>query len=437
MGFFNKHFPTIFPSKTDGLEIEKKSHENSYIRSVVNFIGNLGTVWRDGNDHRYIKDGFETNIDVFSVISYIAEKAGSVPWRVMERKPDGTIVEMVDPDHPMKQLLKSPNKITTWPLFVEEQVSFKLINGNRYMYGIRPFDNDPVAELWTMSPEFVEVVLGSGNEPIEGYRVTGQWNKTIPAANVVHGKTFNPRHSNLSFVYGMSPLKAALLALQRSNESWITSYKMFKNQGAHGALVADGEYPATPEEHDLQKKQWLGDGGSENAGGVQFFPGGKVKWLQFGLSAVDLDVLASQGFDLERFCNVYRMPVMLFNQDSATFSNQKEARKAAWTDAIIPELNTFKEDLNKDFGREMAEADGRDLFYDYDLTGVAELQVDKAAMIDYLTKLQDRGVYSANEVRSRIGDVEIDEPGMDERRVRLNSGRTLDTEEANEPEGDT
>lgn len=414
-----------------------EGQQNQYFESLLQRIGFGGTVWKNADDRKLIKEGYQTNVDLFSVIDYMTDKAGTVKWRLMRRLPDGKTEEVTDVKHPVKKLWDNPNKETNSSLFVQEQLAFKYITGDRYMYGIRAGENRPFTELYTMAPSNVEIVTQSPELEgglIKGYQLTGTWDKLVDPEKVKHGKTFNPDHDSLNMLYGQSPLQAAGVVIQRSNESYLTSYKNFKNMGANGAMIGDGEWAATPEEIKKMRKRYQNEyGGGENANGVMWLPGKNMQWINFGLSPADLEVLKSQNFDLERFANLYHMPIQLFNQERTYNDNMRQAKKDAWNDAILPPLNELLQDINEWFLPAWSKELKEDLFFELDISGIAELQGDIGEMVKWLVLMHDRGLITGNTFLKTIGMPEGDAPMLNDHRVRLQSGLTVPIEDSGIP----
>ena len=102
---------------------------------------------------------------------------------------------------------------------------------------------------------------------------------------------------NGSHLYGMSPLKAALRRLSRSNSAVKSSAAMFENQGVKGILYMDdprvmgGNFnvaETTKQVEAVKEKLTRGEwAGAENHGRIGF-SGYKLGWQDVGLSPVDL-----------------------------------------------------------------------------------------------------------------------------------------------------
>ena len=111
---------------------------------------------------------------------------------------------------------------------------------------------------------------------------------------------------------------------------------------------------------DRFKKQYQG---SKNAGDVVITPK-KLSWINFGLSASDLNLIEQYNATIKDLCNIYQVPVQLLNNtDHQSYNNQKEAKKSLYVNAIIPQLIKVREELN----RWLTPAYGNNLYIDFTL----------------------------------------------------------------------
>jgi HK97 family phage portal protein len=193
---------------------------------------------------------------------------------------------------------------------------------------------------------------------------------------VCHIKDFNPEFNSAGAnLYGQSPLRAGLRVLTANNEATITGVKYLQNQTSRGMLVSkDGTLSEVQAQamKDKFRKQYQG---ANNAGDIIITPK-ELEWVNFGLPAADLALIEQYNASIKDLCNIYNIPVQLLNNtDSSSYNNMKEAKKALYQNAVIPELIKIRDELN----RWLVPAYGDDLYLDFDFTAVSELQeeVDK------------------------------------------------------------
>ena len=152
-----------------------------------------------------------------------------------------------------------------------------------------------------------------------------------------------------------------------------------QNQTARGVLMSD-EGDLTETQATLKDKFRQQYQGSSNAGDVIITPK-KLSWINFGMDASDLSLIEQYNSSIKDLCNIYNVPVQLLNNtESSTYNNQKEAKKALYQNAVIPELIKIREEFN----RWLTPAFGEKFFIDFD-TVVPELQEEMDKVVDQMS----------------------------------------------------
>ncbi len=143
-------FDLIFRKQLEKLQqsIGSTVYENM-LRNVRNY-----PVYMPDNVETYIREGYLFNPTVYSVVSFIAQKASSIPWAVYAVKSDKALnlyksaspnliqykkefirkkaLEEI-PNHELETLFQNPNVLQSWSDFVEQAVGFKLVTGNSFI----------------------------------------------------------------------------------------------------------------------------------------------------------------------------------------------------------------------------------------------------------------------------------------------------------------
>jgi HK97 family phage portal protein len=237
--------------------------------------------------------------------------------------------------------------------------------------------------MYVLPSQVTEIVSGGLFEPVKEY--TLQYNGTyrIPADAVCHIKDFNPYYDGTgSHLYGMSPLKAGLRSMTTNNEAITTGVKYLQNQTARGVLMSDEGDLTEVQAQQLKQKFKQTYQGSDNAGDVIITPK-KLSWVNFGLNASDLSLIEQYNASIKDLCNIYNVPVQLLNNtDSSTYNNMKEAKKALYQNAVMPELIKIREELN----RWLTPKYGEKLYIDFDFTVIPELQEEMDKVVDQMGK---------------------------------------------------
>ena len=165
---------------------------------------------------------------------------------------------------------------------------------------------------------------------------------TLDLGLVMHSKLFHPT----DHFYGLSPLSVASHAVDISNMATEWNMRLLQNDmRPPGALSTDGKL--TDDQYDRletrMKNEWQG---YENAGQPILLEGG-LKWVNFMLTAKEMDWLNTTKFNKRDICTVFNLdPCLVGDCEYATYSNKTEARKGAYEDVIIPFMDELCDDFN-------------------------------------------------------------------------------------------
>jgi HK97 family phage portal protein len=270
---------------------------------------------------------------------------------------------------------------------MSELLAFGLLTGNRYIYGIGPDTGVNIGkykELYILPSQKMEIISGGLMQPVKEYALQYNGTYKIPAESICHIKDFNPYYDGSgSNLYGQSPLKAGLRSLTTNNEAVQTGVKYLQNQTARGILTTQEEDGITEvQAQQLKDKFRAAHQGSRNAGDILISPK-KMSWVNFGLNASDLSLIEQYNASIKDLCNIYNVPVQLLNNtDSASYNNMKEAKKALYQNAVIPQLVKVRDELN----RWLAPQYGEKICIDFDFTAIAELQEESEKIVDQMSK---------------------------------------------------
>jgi HK97 family phage portal protein len=381
-----------------------------YNKAIYNWLGD-SIVWNSENDNSYITEGYRKNATIYSLINLITKAATTIPFQVYEKTNENdykrykaltsgmmdassiqkasilqkrALVELHDTD--LHKLLERPNPAQSYNSWITELIAFGKLTGNRYIFGIGP-DNGPnegkFTELYVMPSQVMEIVSGGIMEPVSKYKLEYNGTKYIDASDICHIKDFNPYYDGTgSHLYGQSPLRAGLRSLTTNNEAVQTGVKYLQNQTARGVLMSDEGDLNQVQAQQLKDTFRRQHQGSKNAGDVIITPK-KLSWLNFGLNAVDVSLIEQFNASQKDLCNIYNVPVQLLNNtDSSSYNNMKEAKKALYQNAVIPELLKIKDELN----RWLAPKYGENICIEFDFSAIPELQEETDKVVDQLLK---------------------------------------------------
>jgi len=399
----------------------------------------LGTsiIMQEENDQSFIVNGYQRNATVYSIINLITKAATTIPFQIYEINDSNTAKQykamtsgIMDvgamykanvlrkraftqiTDSPLEALLSRPNPEQSFSTFLQELIAFGKLTGNRYIYGIKPSSGPNQAkfgQLYVLPSQLVEIVSEGVNDPISGYRIRYNATQEISPEDICHIKDFNPDYNSAgSNLYGQSPLRAGLRVLTANNEAVTTGVKYLQNQTSRGMLIdKEGTINQVQAQalKDNFRKQYQG---TNNAGDV-IVSSKDLSWVNFGLSAADLSLIEQYNGTVKDLCNIYNIPVQLLNNtDSSTYNNMKEAKKAMYQNAVIPELIKIRDELN----RWLVPQFGANLYLDFDFTMISEMQEEVDKLVSQLAaawwitpnEKRDAMNYGKDEVNAYMND---------------------------------
>ena len=417
--------------------VSKNAQQTSeqYNRAIYNWLGE-SIVWNPENDDSYITEGYRKNATIYSLVNIITKAATTIPFQVYEIQNqndykrykaitsgtfDSNVMHkaelyknrsLVELDStPLHELLDRPNPAQSYASWLTELIAFGKLTGNRYIYGIGPdtgMNAGKYTELYVMPSQIMEIVSGGIMQPVQKYKIEYNGTYEIPAEHICHIKDFNPYYDGTgSHLYGQSPLRAGLRMLTTNNEAVQTGVKYLQNQTARGILMSEEGDLNEVQAQQLKDKFRQQHQGANNAGDVIITPK-KLSWVNFGLNASDVSLIEQYNASIKDLCNIYNVPVQLLNNtDSSTYNNMKEAKKALYQNAVIPELVKVRDELN----RWLAPQYGPNICIEFDFSMIPEMSEDTDKVVDQLSKAW---WITPNEKR------EIMSYGMDEENEQLN-----------------
>ncbi len=428
--------PSLLERFTNILTKNAQQTAAAYNRAIYQFLGE-SIVWNPENDDSYIKQGYGRNATVYSLINIITRAATTIPFQVYEKVNENdlkrykaltsntldsnTIYQakklqknaLIELQHTeLHDLLNRPNPAQSYNSWLTEIVAFGKLTGNRYIYGLGPdtgANANRYTELYVLPAQIVEIVSGGLMQPVKEYRIEYNGNYSMPAEDILHIKDFNPYYDGTgSHLYGQSPLAAGMRTLTANNEAVTTGVKYLQNQTARGLLMADEGDLNEVQAQQLKDKFRQQYQGSGNAGDVIITPK-KLSWVNFGLNASDVSLIEQYNASIKDLCNIYGVPVQLLNNTEATtYNNMKEAKKALYQNAVIPELVKLRDELN----RWLVPKFGDNLYIDFDFTSIPELQEENDKVVDQLSKAW---WLTPNEKRAVMNyGIDEDTPEMDD-----------------------
>jgi HK97 family phage portal protein len=401
------------------LDIFKKKGLNPNIGAQREVQTVNGVVLQPYYGEAYVTEGYMGNSDVYSIVTFLARKAGSIPWYVYKMKPGekaktslerykqlskglhnkgaferalmerkNAYEENMVTGTPLAKLLERPNPQQAQDQFFQNLFGYRILSGEGNIYGNDGnIENGKFLELNVLPTQFLEIYPDPNDlYGLLGYKLMVAQGINIPKANVCHWKSWNPDFNDVtrSHLRGVSPLRSAWKLLRMSNNAADASAKMTQNGGAKGALVpqpVNNNIPQmTPEQASIiQRAINERINGTDNKGsvGVMQYP---YNYLNFGLSSVDMELVKTLQMTLHQWCRVFGMPIVLFDTDTSSYNNYTNGMRDLITNTIAPLCAELRDELNA----WLVPRFGENVYIDFDISALPELQSDMEKMVSQL-----------------------------------------------------
>ncbi|MFA5651023.1 MAG: phage portal protein [Proteiniphilum sp.] len=414
--------------------MKKKKERSSMLFSQV--IGNSPVVLYNYNQEDYIRKGYSSNAEVYSILTKITDKANaSIPYVYIDKegvkfkksRKDSVFniakhrlnvykaLEFAPEDNDLSELLKRPNPMQTWNEFSTLMRIFYFAQGEAFVYR-EAGDDDCAISLHIVPAHLMSQVIT--NDELVGWKLN-QFGRVreFELNDVMHFKKPNPNFDGQGGqVRGMSPLMAGLKYLQlddKSMESWI---RMMDNEGAKGLISPNHnnvELWLTPEQvSETEKSVDEKIHGSNNRNRV-VVSGMPLQYTHIGLSPDALNIINGLDKAGVKLCDLWNVPSVLFDPNP-TYQNLQEGRKRFVMDVILPYLNAEEDKLNQWLVEPFRKRDNKEYLIDYDLSVYEELALD----LDGVEKMLK--THTINEVRVMQGSDEREETYANE--IFINQG---------------
>jgi len=378
--------------------LNTKAKTETYLEakgSLIAFHGAGEASWSTMDGRGLANQAFARNPIVYRCVRMISEAASSIPFVVREKRIDIN-------EHPLLDLLSSPNTRQSGPKFLEALYCYLLIGGNAYASKIKLADE--VRELHIIDPAKTSTVVDEKGWPL-AYEYNNQSSITrFEIDEILHLALFNPTDE----LNGLSPLISANMALDIHNSASSWNKALLDNSARpSGALVyASSAGNNLTDEQFSRLKDELEEGytGSTRAGRPMLLEGG-LDWKAMGYSPRDMDFLQAKNGAAREIALAFGVPPMLLGiPGDNTYSNYQEANRAFWRQTVIPLANKTACDignwLGPDYGDEFvlaADTQALDV-----LAPDREKLWNRLAQADFLTN---------DEKREAVGFVPLEKEG--------------------------
>jgi HK97 family phage portal protein len=396
------------------------SQQNELYRALYEMLSSGMPLENDSFIKDYVREGYEGNPDLFSIVMKLAGMFASVPLKLKEIK-NGKEEDAENAN--IQRLMTNTNYYQTWNEFKLTWAVFSYVTGNSIVYapkfegGINQgkIDNDG---LLMVPAQNVTIISGGFRKPIDKYVLDIDQTYGLAAENIWHER-FAPtlKYEGGANFMGTSPIKVARNIINSQNKGYEVTAKMYAYGHPPGIISkeTDGGDTTTEQEANFRKTYRRKYQGIDNMT-VPIFTLGKLSYTKIGYDNLkELEVISMSEHGRRVFCNLLQCPSELFNDTAAkTYNSQLLAEKSIYTHRIIPDLTSFCEgftELIQPYGNYVLRPDYSD---------IEALQDDKEKKSKWVAVGVGIGAYSPNEYREKMGDSPVDDPEMDVRRTSAN-----------------
>jgi len=353
------------------------------------------------------QEAFERNVITYRCIEMVASAIGNLHWTLKNKKTQEAIES-----HPVLDLLSNPNPLQGKATFFHNVQADKMLDGNYFIEMVKPnFDdtlqvpnNKPPLELWALRPDMVTVMLSQNRLPDSYNYMAGNMGgkpKVFPVdqltgnSNIIHGISYSPLRETQRG-RGLSPVRAAWLAIQTHNEGQKWNRGLLKNGARPSGVLATDKNLDAEQINQLRSMMEENHSGGRNAGKTMVTANG-LKWTQVAMSPQDMDFnngKSSAARDISLALGV--PPVLLHLPGDTAYNNVSEARVAFYQETVIPEANSIRDELN----RRLVPLYGDNLYLDINLDRIEALAPVRN---EKWTFINNSSFLTQNEKRAEMG----------------------------------
>lgn len=332
--------------------------------------------------------------EVWRAVKVVGETVASVPFRVLEKMPDGTTQDR--PDHPVALLFTvEPNIYTTPFTFMETMMVHALLRGNAYaIIDINRRDSQPRA---------LNLVPPDEMEPYVDEKMGLYYKHTRTGKTYAYDEIFHLCNTSLNGLAGMDVLRVHRdnfsLALANRN-----SAGNFYRNGAQPSGVLKHPGALSKEAKERIKQSWeVAYGGASNAGKTAVLEEG-MDYQPISLRPAETGFHETKKTVVADIARIFGVPQFLLEDlDRATFNNIEHLSQLFLTLGIRPWSKRVEAEANRKLFKK-AERGRFVAFMDFDDLLMADLK----SRAEYARTLFHTGALSPDDIRKMSGYNPID-----------------------------
>lgn len=282
---------------------------------------------------RGVSRPYEQHSFAYTCINRIATNISQVPLVFYRGADLGARVDTPDP-------LRSFGQGMTLAKFLMGTVVWLELSGEAFWY-IEKLGRESLVHLWG-SRDVFEVVEGGR---LVAWRISwGSSQRRVQLDEISHPYYFNPYNR----IRGLSPLKAAQMALDQ--DYWAQQYNsdFFQNNAEPGGILAIKQ-AMTGDNFKRFVKGWENrHQGQGKRQGTAFVNGSEVDYQSFGTTKRDAQFIESRRFSREEIMGILGVPPAECGvYEYANYANSESQARRFWLKTLFPKMDMLEDELNR------------------------------------------------------------------------------------------
>ena len=354
---------------------------------------------------KIVKEAYLGNEDVYSIVSKFARLCATTPLKLM----NGDKV-VLDTDPIYKKFydnwnVKYGKEESLYQLFVN-----LLLHGDAYILNKSDTIGFIPEEQWVLPSQAINTSQHIYNffeePPFYQFNDGTKIYKYFPEELIII-KYYDP---SLKGHEGLSPLQSVWNTVESSNNRAVAESSMLENRGISGFIspkASSGDAGAIGFSQKVIETVRASFssliGGAKKFNKIEVIERG-ADFTQIGMDANDMKIIEMRLNHVRSICNTYGVPSLLFNDyQSRTHANYKEAMKAMYTDAVIPQLNLFKNQYEKKYLNRVNILTGQNYWIKIALEEIEPLKEDLAVLRTSVLAQLEKNLITKREAREMLG----------------------------------
>lgn len=255
------------------------------------------------------------------------------------------------PNHPIEQLIDSPNEYQTTAEFFAVIIENLWLTGNA-LISIKDTRSSGTIALEALNTDLVKLELGTKNgQLVEGYEVYKKnWgltsgsgrSKFVNRKDMIHIRLTNSERLD----WGISPLESVKDVQETEADAVAYNRSLMSNSGRPSFVLCCDD-PLNKLQRRMLQQAILEDVGRDRSGLPLVLTHG-VKPVSVAKSPVELDYIKADRLNGERIASIFQIPSPLINiNENATLANVKEFVKLFWSEGVMPKLYLIFQAISK------------------------------------------------------------------------------------------